>query len=119
MAFRDLVNRGVDQAFGLVGDLAKNVTFTNSGTSAYNFTTQTATTNTPVSTVIKGIIDKQTRVKVGNSNRYVTELKILFKYSDVGVLDMNDTISLNGRTWRLENYDTDEYLVTGYFRAEE
>lgn len=98
MALRNLIQQGVDAAFEAVGDLAVDVTFTAGTPGAYNFSTNSTTVTEASSITVKGIITETTVY----SDRDRTTNVMLVKKSDVGDVNVYDTFSAGGKSYRVQ-----------------
>lgn len=123
---RSMVKGYVRLAFKLIDDLAEDITFINNGTSDFDYTTGGATPNTPVSSVFRGVVLKET---LKNTN--VSVLKLLFmteQFDLAGVtnIDVFDQVVVRGNTLKVihpkeaSNQNTDNgYTITLYAAQED
>ena len=114
MAFSSTITNLVNTAFNVAGDLAEDVTFVNESTSGYNFSTGVATT-TSTSVTIKGIVTAIERPD--GANPYISA-NITFRSSDVGELDIYDSATFRGRTWKLKTFNDNGYAVEAVLSRE-
>jgi hypothetical protein len=110
MSFKNLLNNNVTTAFNLIGDLAENITFTNTTVTEYDFANQSTTSTTDVSLSIKGVVIK---VYKTNNDKPRINADIMIKSSDVNseVLDGYDTIVLRSKTWAIKEIDDNGYVI--------
>tara|TARA_R110002126_G_scaffold108262_5_gene244205 strand:- start:12908 stop:13264 length:357 start_codon:yes stop_codon:yes gene_type:complete len=110
MSFKNLLNNNVTTAFNLIGDLAENITFTNTTVSEYDFANQSTTSTTDASLSIKGVVIK---VYKTNNDKPRINADIMIKSSDVNseVLDGYDTIVLRSKTWAIKEIDDNGYVI--------
>jgi hypothetical protein len=110
-----MVQQGVRKAFKAVGDLAIDVTLTQKDSSSFNFATGTVATTTPVTTVVKAVLnakrrDKRQQGESPENNTLVAELLMISE--DLSDLSVYDTATFNGNTWRISHPVEDNGYTT-------
>lgn len=110
MSFKTLINSNVTNAFSLVGDLATNVQFTNVTVTGYNFANQTVNSTTIAPITIKGIITSSYRT---NDDKPRVNADIILKSSDIDskVLDNYDSVIFGGKTYSINKYEDNGFII--------
>ena len=110
MSFKTLITNNVTNAFNLIGDLAENITFTNTTVNDYDFANQSINSNTDTSINIKGVVIKS--YKTNDDNPRINA-DIMIKSSDVNseILDGYDTVVLRSKTWNINKIEDDGYVI--------
>lgn len=108
MAFRSAIQRGVDSAFSIIGDLGTTLTFTNTTSSTYDFGNGESTETSLPDATILGIVSNVKRNTVENS----TTATISLKSNDATGLDVYDEVTFNSNTWKVISYSDNDYIVT-------
>jgi len=104
MGYRGLVQQQVRKAFSAVKDLAVDVTLVEKVATDFSFSSKTATTSTPVTKVIKGIVLEQAApsVKIADAVLSTTlKMKILLQSADISSLDIYDKATIAGAIWNI------------------
>ena len=110
MSFKTLLTNNITNAFNLIGDLAENMTFTNTTVNDYDFANQSTTSTTDASLVIKGVVTKSYKT---NNDKPRMNADVMIKSSDVDseVLDGYDTVVLRSKTWTINEMTDDGYVI--------
>jgi hypothetical protein len=110
MSFKNLITNNVTTAFNLIGDLAENLTFTNTTVSDYDFANQSTTSTSDVSLTIKGVVTKSYKT---NNDKPRINADIMIKSSDVNseILDGYDTVVLRSKTWSINSMEDNGYVI--------
>jgi len=110
MSFKTLITNNVTNAFNLIGDLAENITFTNTTVSEYDFANQSTVSTTDTSLDIKGVVTKSYKT---NDDKPRINADIMIKSSDVNseILDGYDSIILRSKTWSINKIEDDGYVI--------
>lgn len=110
MSFKTLITNNVTNAFNLIGDLAENITFTNTTVNDYDFANQSINSDDDTSINIKGVVIKS--YKTNDDNPRINA-DIMIKSSDVNseILDGYDTVVLRSKTWNINKIEDDGYVI--------
>jgi hypothetical protein len=110
MSFKTLITNNVTNAFNLIGDLAENITFTNTTVNDYDFANQSINSTTDTSINIKGVVIKNYKTNDDNPRM---NADIMIKSSDVNseILDGYDTVVLRSKTWNINKIEDDGYVI--------
>lgn len=111
MSYKTLINNNITNAFSLVGDLAEDIQFTNITVTGYNFNTQTVNSSSTSPITIKGIISKSYKT---NDDKPRLNVDIMLKSTDIDskVLDNYDSVIFGGKTYSINKYEDNGYLLS-------
>lgn len=110
MAFRNLIQSQVNNAFNLIGDLAENIMFTNNSVSEYNFETGDTTEVTGSQVTIRGVVSKMSK-DVNDNTMIVAELTL--KTSDVSTIEIDnyDAITFRNKSWSINSVEDNGFAT--------
>lgn len=110
MSFKTLITNNVTNAFNLIGDLAENITFTNTTVTEYDFANQSTVSTEDTSLTIKGVVTKSYKT---NDDKPRINADVMIKSSDVNseVLDGYDTVVLRSKTWSINSMEDNGYTI--------
>lgn len=110
MSFKTLITNNVTNAFNLIGDLAENITFTNTTVNEYDFSSQSTVSTTDTSLTIKGVVTKSYKT---NNDKPRINADVMIKSSDVNseILDGYDTVVLRSKTWSINSMEDNGYTI--------
>ena len=111
MSYRTLITNNITDAFNLVGDIAEDMTFTNENVSGYDFATQTVINGSSSTKTVKGIVTKEYKT---NDDKPRINADIMLKSSDIDskTLDGYDTLVFRSKTWAINKYEDNGYVIT-------
>ena len=111
MSYHKLIQNNVKFAFNTIGDIAENITFTNNKVDGYNFATQAISENTDASITIKAVIESQYRT---NDDTPRLECKIMIDSANLDSknIDNYDNVVLRGKTWKINSFEDNNYIIT-------
>jgi|TARA_R110000796_G_scaffold16010_2_gene50399 hypothetical protein len=111
MGYHKLIQDNVKFAFNTIGDIAENITFTNNKVDGYNFATQAISENTDASITIKAVIESQYRT---NDDTPRLECKIMIDSANLDSknIDNYDNVVLRGKTWKINSFEDNNYVIT-------
>jgi|TARA_R110000822_G_scaffold30221_8_gene88261 hypothetical protein len=111
MSYHKLIQNNVKFAFNTIGDIAENITFTNNKVDGYNFATQAISENTDASITIKAVIESQYRT---NDDTPRLECKIMIDSANLDSknIDNYDNVVLRGKTWKINSFEDNNYVIT-------
>ena len=111
MSYHKLIQNNVKFAFNTIGDIAENITFTNNKVAGYNFATQAISENTDASITIKAVIESQYRT---NDDTPRLECKIMIDSANLDSknIDNYDNVVLRGKTWKINSFEDNNYVIT-------
>lgn len=112
MGYQTTIKANIKKAFRIAGDIAKDVTLSQSTSSGFDFATNTATVSASVSKPIKGIL--VARKKNRDDAKAASQQDFLFQSSDFTNMSSYDTITeLDGTVWKMVlPFRDDGFLVT-------
>lgn len=108
MAFRGILQAGVNQAFAIAGDLAVDVTLTKGGATGYDFETGEITSAGGGRATVRGILlaaDKRSE----DGNRASSTL--ILRKVDVPNIDVYDSFAIGRDQYRLSRYVDNGYTI--------
>ena len=110
MSFKTLITDNVTNAFYLIGDIAEDITFTNTTVSDYDFATQTTQSSTDNNLTVKAVVVKSYKT---NDDRPRINADIIIKSSDVNseILDGYDTVYLRSKNWSINTMEDNGYII--------
>ena len=108
MALRTRIQAGVDRAFTQLQDLVSDVILIQSGSSRYDFSSNSATTTPRVTTSVRGILLTESKTS-GDGNRVTNTL--ILRSVDVSDIDVYDSFSTGGKTYRMESYTDNGFII--------
>lgn len=111
MSYSKLIKNNVKMAFNIIGDLGEDIVFTNKTVSNYNFTTQSVDTATDTSFTAKAVVENQFRT---NDDTPRLECNLMFDsdYLDSKKIDNYDTVVFRGKTWKINKFEDNNYVIT-------
>ena len=111
MSYQKLIQSNVKMAFNTIGDIAEDITFTNNKVDGYNFATQAISENTDASITIKAVIESQYRT---NDDTPRLECKIIIDSANLDSknIDNYDIVVLRGKTWKINSFEDNNYIIT-------
>lgn len=98
---RSMVKGYVRLAFKLIQDLAEDVTFTNNGTSDFDYSTGEAAPSTPQSYVFRAVVLKET---LKGTNTSVIKLLFMteqFDLAGIASIDVFDQVTVRGNVLKV------------------
>lgn len=110
MGYNNFLKGKVRQAFKAAKDLVKDVTFSKSNPTSFNFGTGAATTGATTTKTVKALIQEKKRK--GDVNAAVfTELMMIAE--DVSDPTIYDTVTIDGAVWNVvPPYSNNGYTIT-------
>jgi hypothetical protein len=110
MSFKTLINDNIVNAFSLIGDLAEDIQFTNVNVTGYDFNTQTVNSSSSNPITIKGVVIKS--YKTNDDNPRINA-ELILKSSDIDskILDNYDSVILHNKTWSINKYEDNGYVL--------
>ena len=110
MGYHKLIQDNVKMAFDTIGDIAEDIVFTNKNVTSYNFTTQSVVGSTDTSITVKAVIESQYRT---NDDKPRLECKIMIDSAnlDSKIIDNYDSIVLRGKTWKINSFEDNNYVI--------
>ena len=108
MALRTRITAGVNTIFTRLQDLVVDVTLIQSTPTSYNFGTNTTVSNPAATSTVQGIL--LTESKSSTDGNRVTNTLIL-KSADVTDIDVYDSFSASGKTYRMESYTDNGFVI--------
>jgi hypothetical protein len=111
MSYKTLITNNVKDAFNLVGDIAEDMTLTNETVDGYDFANQTIVNGNTLNAVIKGIVTKEYKT---NDDKPRINADIILKSSDIDskTLDGYDSLVFRSKTWGINKYEDNGYIIT-------
>ena len=111
MSYSKLIKNNVKMAFNVIGDIGEDIVFTNKTVSNYNFTTQSVDTVTDTSFTAKAVVENQFRT---NDDTPRLECNLMFDsdYLDSKKIDNYDTVVFRGKTWKINKFEDNNYVIT-------
>lgn len=111
MSYKTLITNNVKDAFNLVGDIAEDMTFTNQTVDSYDFATQTVVNGNSTTKTVKGIVNKEYKT---NDDKPRINADIYLKSADIDSkeLDGYDSLVFRSKTWGINKYEDNGYLIT-------
>ena len=108
MAIRSRILAGVDRAFIQLQDLVVDVTLTQSGSSSYDFSTNSTVPSATSTSTVRGIL--LTESKSSTDGNRVSKTLIL-RSADVSDIDVYDSFTTGGKTYRMESYTDNGFII--------
>jgi len=110
MGYHKLIQDNVKNAFNTIGDIAEDIVFTNKNVTSYNFTTQSVVSSTDTSITVKAVIESQYRT---NDDKPRLECKIMIDSAnlDSKIIDNYDSVVLRGKTWKINSFEDNNYVI--------
>lgn len=99
MGRKSLVQRSVDKAFQLAGDLGVIAIFTKKSQSTFDFNTQSVVPGAETSLAARGIFSK--KVKKSKDSGGVLTGTLLIKADGFETLDLADLVTINNERWKI------------------
>lgn len=98
MSYKTLVQRNVEKAFKLIGDLATSVTLVRKSKSTFNFDTLDVK-NVEMADLITLAVITETKKSTAEHNARVTSM--MLKTKDVGDINLFDSVIINSETFKI------------------
>jgi hypothetical protein len=111
MSYKTLITNNVTNAFNLVGDIAEDITLTNETVDGYDFASQTIVNGNTTTKTVKGIVSKEYKT---NDDKPRINADIILKTSDIDskTLDGYDSLVFRSKTWGINKYEDNGYIIT-------
>jgi len=108
MSYTNLINKNLNLAFNLIGDLSTDFIFTKTENNSFNFSNSVVSSNT-VSVATKGLVVKSEK---NSQNTNVINKEIIVKSAELGDIKAFDSVSIQNTTWKLGNIIQDSgYII--------
>lgn len=115
MGYNALVKTHVRNAFNLIGDLAIDITLSQSTPTGYNFNTKTLENNSATVTTVKAVREYIEREPSDNT----IKVKLIMIADDIINPKIYDTVTFDGQTWTIiPPYEDNGYTITIYASQE-
>ena len=108
MALRTRIIAGVNTAFTQLQDLVVDVTLMQSGSARYDFGSSTNVSDPVLTTTVQGILLTESKQST-DGNRATNTL--ILKSADVTDIDVYDSFSAAGKTYRMESYADNGFVI--------
>jgi len=110
MGYRSMVEKNVDKAFKLVGDLATSVTLVRKASSTFNFNTLGVKNVNLANLITLAIV---TNITKNAEDRNVLRTSMMLKTKEIGDINLFDTVIINNETFKIgAPISTDGYVTT-------
>mgnify|MGYP003677220671 CR=1 FL=1 len=117
MAFRGTVQKQVQKALKIIGDLGVTVTIAKKTNEAYDIATATVTTTTSSASITTQGLQEGVR-RESSDSASTLKSSLLLDSKAVGALDGYDLITISTVTWDLVSYIDDGYVTTCELRRQ-
>lgn len=107
MAFADLIQTNLANAFDTLGDLVVDAVFSNTTTSGYNYATRSADTTTAASATVKVLLGNRSR----DTSTSGISLSLTARSQDINSFDIYDTVTIRDDVWKVSSYQANDYLI--------
>lgn len=111
-SLRSTVKGYVRKAFSLIGDLAENVDFINSGSTSFSYTTGLPVLATPVTHSLKAVVLKEVML---DTNKTITKILVdtsLLETAGITSLDVFDKVTVRGVTMNVVHLKDSDYSIS-------
>ena len=110
MAFQQLVRTNVRRAFNIIGDLATDVTLVQSNASEFDFEFGETVEGAQSTSVVKGVLIRSEKTPEDNSS-ITGELYLIAEDVTDNDPSVYDTATIDGVTWKINSYRSNQYLI--------